>query len=234
MNENMVDFGWVYLKKFSDQSLKSKFYQESEHKPEMLQVIKGILAHAMDPEKITVAERWMLGEHLDIEDLIYLGIENDLSMPFMAEEMLKVIATYLKNGVILMFDDIDKTYDSFNTFGALDDDEDIDDDDTGPLPSSPASVSNEQPSFFSLLYTLGEQIRNIKMVITLQEENCESFMRKFPRPSKIAIHPGLDIPSYTPQDTKHYYLTAIEAYMKKHGSSSCPRKTVLSFNRRND
>ena len=52
----------------------------------------------------------MLGEHLDIEDLIYLGIENDLSMPFMAEEMLKVIATYLKNGVILMFDDIDKSY----------------------------------------------------------------------------------------------------------------------------
>ena len=55
---------------------------------------------------------------------------------------------------------------------------------------------NEQPSFFSLLYTLGEQIRNIKMVITLQE-NSEKLCANFHDLQRIAIHPGLDIPSYT-------------------------------------
>lgn len=197
-------------------------YQTSENKNQTEQVIKIIIAHAMDPEKTPIAERWLLGENMDVDDLAFLGIDGDLSDLFMAEEAIKLIVNHLNNGIILMFDDLDKTYHQYNKSSYIEegaeDEEEI------------LAQSGDQPSFFYLLNHIIEQVRNLKIVITLQKEKKEEFLQMFPKSSRVAIHWGLEIPKYTLQDTKQYFIDAIALYRRKNRLDEIPSNPYFPLN----
>ena len=72
-------------------AMESMRYKWSYHQDELEECMRIIIAHSMDPEKMALAERWLLGEIMDTEELFYLGIQKNLSSPYMAEELLKLI-----------------------------------------------------------------------------------------------------------------------------------------------
>ncbi|MHA1820908.1 MAG: hypothetical protein ACTSU2_16805 [Promethearchaeota archaeon] len=75
--------------------------------------IKVLVQYNLNRNKMAIAERWLLGEQMDEEDLFILGVNEDLSGEYMAETMLKIIIEHYKKGVLFLFDDFDKASDEF-------------------------------------------------------------------------------------------------------------------------
>ncbi|MBD3254377.1 MAG: hypothetical protein GF383_04750 [Candidatus Lokiarchaeota archaeon] len=67
-----------------------------------------ITAHQLDPYKKIEAERWLLGELMDIKELSRLNLLYDLKHKEYAKTMLKLIIQYSKLKTVLFIDDFDQ------------------------------------------------------------------------------------------------------------------------------
>ena len=71
-------------------------------------VINAITSHQLDPYKKVEAERWLLGELMDIRDLSHLNILYDLKRKSYAYTMLKIIIENSELRSVLFIDDFEK------------------------------------------------------------------------------------------------------------------------------
>jgi Cdc6-like AAA superfamily ATPase len=210
-------FRLMNTEKILESALKSPDYERSVHKKEFEQCLKVIIAHAMDSERLTVAERWLLGDNLDADDLFFLGVENDLSHPHIAEELFHIIVDYIPEGILLIFDDIDKNWQRYNIYSENGDEEDWTEcSDPNCDSNSPVSDSQSQSTFFDRIVEIIESIRNIKVILTMHGDNVQAILSKFPPKSRSSIRAPLYLPEFTFEDAKDYYLDALGQYQKKH------------------
>jgi len=94
------------VQKYAFEQLSNK-YKEVE--PETLKdVINGITIHQLDPYKKIEAERWLLGELMDVKELSMLNLTHDLRKGKNAYLMLKLLVENSKSGTILFIDDFGK------------------------------------------------------------------------------------------------------------------------------
>jgi hypothetical protein len=169
----------------------------------------------MDPEKMATAERWLLGSIMDNDELFYLGVESDLKTNFMAEELLRLLLTYFDDNIILMFDDLDKSWVRYNPYYM--DQEELDWTDCTDESKESDSVSEkktEKKTFFSQLHHL-LLLKNIKIVFTMQKENEDEFFLNFMNMGNTDLAYPLEIPSFTKEDTKEFFLEAMKGYFVK-------------------
>ena len=205
--------------KILSQAIETSHYRQSKHKTQLIECMKIILAHSMDPEKSYIAERWLLGQIMDADELFYLDVENNLSAEYMAEELLKIILNHIEEGIILMFDDLDKNWRHYSAFDMKSDDDDYDwtvsNEDSE---DSEKNQSNElsDPTIFEELAKIVEDNKNLKIIFTLQQENLEQLMMKFPRISQELIHTPIILPAYSANDSTQYYLAALRYYREKY------------------
>ncbi|NVM35798.1 MAG: hypothetical protein HWN81_09395 [Candidatus Lokiarchaeota archaeon] len=81
---------------------------EFENKESIMDVINAITAHQLDPYKKIEAERWFLGEVIDIRELSRLNLKRDLRERNNAYTMLKVLVENAMVNSVLFIDDFEK------------------------------------------------------------------------------------------------------------------------------
>jgi len=204
-----------------DQAKKTSSFNNSKHQPQLEQVMIVIITHAIDPERSPIAERWLLGDIMDYDELSFLGVENNLSSKYMAEELLHLFTEYLVDGINIMFDDIDKNWERYSKFdnsdiGFYDEFEDT--------YETLTVVEDEEiiPDFFEQIVKLLKRNKKIKIIISMQTENKKEILSKFPEDSKFLINEPIEIFNFSTKDTKDYYLESLELYRKKHDLSPIP------------
>ncbi len=88
---------------------------ESDEKVALQDVITGITTHQLDSYKKIDAERWLLGEIMNIKELTHLNMMHDLTKNRNAYLMLKMLIENSKLGTILFIDDFESIVKSYST-----------------------------------------------------------------------------------------------------------------------
>jgi len=102
-------FHVVDIEKVKQVAFKQLSIKYSEIEPETLKdVINGITIHQLDPYKKIGAERWLLGELMDVKELSTLNLSHDLRKGKNAYLMLRILIENSKSGTILFIDDFEK------------------------------------------------------------------------------------------------------------------------------
>ncbi|WP_371804257.1 hypothetical protein [Candidatus Lokiarchaeum ossiferum] len=186
-------------------------YKWSKYPKELEDCIRAIIIHAMDPEASHLAERWLLGEIMDSDELFFLGIENNLSAKVVAEELLKLIADYLDDGIYLIYDDLDKNWVNFSHI------QDIDDDWANSLEEDSPDVSSSSTdiSFFEQLVQVLNELNKVKIVFTMDYSSKDEILSHFPESIADFISPIIPLNNFSSRDTKQYYKEALKLYLKK-------------------
>jgi len=204
-----------------DQAKKTSSFNNSKHQPQLEQVMIIVITHAIDPERSPIAERWLLGDIMDYDELSFLGVENNLSSKFMAEELLHLFTEYLVDGINIMFDDIDKNWERYSKFdntdvGFYDEFEDT------YQTLTVVEDEGEIPDFFEQIVNLLKRNKKLKIIISMQTENKDEILSKFLEDSKYLVNKPIEILNFSTKDTKDYYLESLELYRKKHGLLPIP------------
>lgn len=79
-----------------------------EHKTAIMDIINALTAHQLDPYKKIEAERWFLGEVIDIRELSRLNLNHDLRGRNHSYTMLKVLVENSIVNSVLFIDDFEK------------------------------------------------------------------------------------------------------------------------------
>ena len=79
-----------------------------ENKTAIMDVINALTAHQLDPYKKIEAERWFLGEVIDIRELSRLNLKHDLRERNNSYTMLKVLVENAMVSSVLFIDDFEK------------------------------------------------------------------------------------------------------------------------------
>jgi hypothetical protein len=110
-------FGFFHIvdtKKIKQSALKMINHKfEEDEKTALHDIITGITTHQLDPYKKIEAERWLLGEIMDIRELTRLNMMNDLTKNRNAYVMLKLLIENSKLGTILFIDDFESIVKSY-------------------------------------------------------------------------------------------------------------------------
>jgi hypothetical protein len=207
------------IQKILAKAKETKRFVNSIHKQELEQCMKVIISHAIDTEKMPIAERWLLGDKIEVDNLNFLEVEKDLSFPFMAEEIFKLIVDCLPEGPILIFDDIDKNWTRYNIYPRNDEEEPdwTEPSSQAPIELNTSSSSAQTPlSFFEQLTTILDNIHKIKIIITLHMDNIDTILSKFPANWQYTLRSPIYLPPFKPEDAKEYFLMALSQYRKKY------------------
>ena len=207
--------------KVLDQAKKTSTFKNSSHQPQLEEVMIVIISHAIDPERSPIAERWLLGDIMDIDELFFLGVENNLSAKFMAEELLHLLSDDLEDGINIMFDDIDKNWQRYRKFDHSNDDFYDEFDDTYQTLTVVEEEDNV-PDFFEQIVNLLKRNKRIKIIISMQTENKDELLSKFPEEANYLINEPIKIANFSTKDAKEYYFEAIKLYRKNHNLSPIP------------
>ncbi len=185
-------------------------FQECTHKSQLEECMKMVILHAIDAEKSQTAERWLLGQQMDAEDLFYLGIENNLSAKFMTEELLRLISPYLDQGVVLIYDDLDKNWIRYNSRDFFDEEED----DMDRSERIEQGI-NQNKQLFNDFYQVLQANPRLKLIFTMHSENQSEFLSQFPINLKEMMTDTVQLPQFQNEDIKDYFQAAIQEYGRK-------------------
>jgi hypothetical protein len=103
-------FGFFQIpdaEKVKEQAFKN-WEKEFENKDALMEAITAITAHQCEPDKKLEAERWLIGDLMDIRDLSRLNLKHDLRKRTIAFTMLKVLVENLKKESVLFVDDFER------------------------------------------------------------------------------------------------------------------------------
>lgn len=95
------------IEKVKHQAYK-KWSRKFDDKDALMDVITAITAHQCDPYKKVEAERWLIGDLMDVRDLSRLNLKYDLRKRNIAFTMLKVLIENLKKESVLFIDDFER------------------------------------------------------------------------------------------------------------------------------
>jgi hypothetical protein len=85
-----------------------KWAHKFENKDVLNDIITAIIAHQLEPYKKIEAERWLIGELMDFQELSRLNLKHDLRKRAYAYAMLKVLIENLNKRSVLFIDDVEK------------------------------------------------------------------------------------------------------------------------------
>lgn len=85
-----------------------KWSHNFENKDVLNDIITAIIAHQLEPYKKIEAERWLIGELMDVRELSRLNLKHDLRKRVYSFAMLKVLIENLNKRSVLFIDDVEK------------------------------------------------------------------------------------------------------------------------------
>lgn len=204
-------------------------FQKSAHSMELEDCMRIIITHAIDPDKSHYAERWLLGDVMDPDELYYLGVSNNLNAPFIAKELLHLILQFLPEGLLLIIDDLDESWARYNS------PEFIEDDWTQSYVTSSEEteiVTTEIPEFFREISQLFLDFPNLHLLCTFKPKNEKEILTYFsPIIQSNSLVTSIILPNFSLEDLKEYYKLAIRNYCKENHLLSRDISSLFPFSR---
>ncbi len=193
---------------------------EDYDKESLTQCVNVTVQHLMNNDKSQIAERWLLGQLMDVEDLFLINATEDLSKESMAKTMLKLIVEHHTQDVVLLFDDLDKAAKEFDSLSAFCDNGE----DSNWAGDLNKGCDENEPDYgdFALLeelFKLMKDIDNLKIVVTLGQEESGKFIKWFESKqgqSSVHIADPLYLGPITLKDAYDLYFSRLKNFCLKY------------------
>jgi len=201
---------------------------EAEEKVALNDVITGITTHQLDPYKKIEAERWLLGEIMDIKELTHLNMMHDLTKNRNAYVMLKLLIENSKLGTILFIDDFESILKSYTS---EDDKEEVFD------PSwlygkedSPEEILSQKVLRRVLKL---QKINGLRIIITLKSESLldevKTAISKIDKEVIPYIKDPLFLSEFKEIDIYEFYIETIKNFLENGNFAKIPDATFEGY-----
>ncbi len=236
------------------ESTKKQYEGKTDHLDELVDCITVIVKYAMDRNRFKLCERWILGDYINFEDLLYIGVKRDLSAPHMAKEMLKLLLEGLKSSIVIMIDDFLKAaarYDEEIIEQSQQNDDDTDDEEDEfdefnefsaennknnyiILQEASANIQNTQEeaqmSMYNRLKELIQEFKGIKLILTMHLEELQPFLNRIPEELKGHVNVPFILQPFTRDDMKWFYIESMNRFCKTHRISKVSENPYFPLN----
>jgi hypothetical protein len=207
------------IKQNALQMIDDKF--ELDEKIALNDVITGITTHQLDPYKKIEAERWLLGEIMNIKELTHLNMMHDLTKNRNAYVMLKLLIENSKLGTILFIDDFESIV---KTYPSQEEKEEVFDRSwLYGKDNSPDEILSQK--LLRRVLKL-QKINRLRLIITLKSNNSLEEIKK--RISKIDeaiisdIKDPLYLSNFTESDVYEFYTKNIKNFLETRNFTKIP------------
>lgn len=231
-----------------------KLYEgTTDHLDELVDCITVIVKYAMDRNRYKLCERWLLGDYINFEDLLYIGVKRDLSAPHMAKEMLKLLLEGLKSSIVIMIDDFLKAaarYDEEILEVSHQDDVFDDEDDEFDILNDSSAENNKnnyiilqetsvieqttqedyQLPIYERLKELIQEFKGIKLILTMHLEELQPFLNKIPEELKQHVNVPFVLQPFTREDFKWFYIESMNRFCQIHRISKVSENPYFPLN----
>ena len=196
------------IKKTALENWSDKF----EKKEALMDAITAITTHQLDPFNKIEAERWLLGELMDVRVLSRLNLKNDLRKRDNAFVMLKILIENLNKESILFIDDFERIISIMNP---------IDDEAEEIFDPSWLYGNKQSPDKYAAEKTFDKilellSIKGLKIIITLKSlEYFDEIKKKIEEKDKnllVLVKNPLDMPGLKEEDVFHLYKEYLDLF----------------------
>lgn len=194
-----------------------KWENKYKDKEALKDIITAITAHQLEPYKKTEAERWLIGELMDVRDLSRLNLKQDLRKRTHAFTMLKVFIENSNKKSVLFLDDFEKVLPIHESFYESDeqteDIEEVFDPRWFGTKKVPENYSKEKT--FDKILEL-RKIRGLKIIISLKSiEHFEELKKKIREKNRkllLMLKKPLIMSDFKEGDIFHFYKENLELF----------------------
>lgn len=207
------------IEKVKDQAYKN-WSKEFDDKDALMEVITAITAHQCDPYKKLEAERWLIGDLMDVRDLSRLNLKHDLRERNIAFTMLKVLIENLKKKSVLFIDDFERIVSikkpAYEAGDDIDEIEEIFDPRWFGIRQTPETYSSEK--VLDKILDL-HKIRGLRIIITLKsggyiDEMKKKIEHKNPK-LLLMLKKPLIMPNFIEADVFQFYKNYLDFFFTR-------------------
>ena len=151
--------------------------------------VKAFVTYQLDKNKKALAERWLLGEDLEDEDLSELGINSVLEEDDTCLSMIKIITENLDRVLILYFDEIESPY---RMLGEV-----------------------AERKFLEILKRLYNEVKGLVITIAVLKEIWPRIIEIADAPLRSRMEPEQDLKPFSLNDLKIFFSKSMEVFWEE-------------------
>jgi hypothetical protein len=145
--------------------------------------VKALVIYDLDRERRALAERWLLGEDLDEEELDTLGINSVIEEDDVCLAIIKLLSEHIDETIILYFDELESPY---RMHGEL-----------------------AERKFLEVLKRLYNEVKNLVIVIAVLKEIWPRIIEIADAPLRSRWEPEQELSKWTFDDLKLYFAKSM-------------------------
>ena len=148
--------------------------------------VKALVTYQLDKSKKALAERWLLGEDLQPEELSELGINSVVEEDDVCLAMIKIITENLDRVLILYFDELESPY---RMLGEV-----------------------AERKFLEILKRLYNEVKGIVIIIAVLKEIWPRILEIADAPLRSRMEPEQDLKPFSLNDLKIFFSKSMEVF----------------------
>ncbi|MFX0043213.1 MAG: hypothetical protein ACFE8L_09895 [Candidatus Hodarchaeota archaeon] len=151
--------------------------------------VKAFVTYQLDKNKKALAERWLLGEDLEDEELSEIGINSVLEEDDTCLSMIKIITENLDRVLILYFDELESPY---RMLGEV-----------------------AERKFLEILKRLYNEVKGLVITIAVLKEIWPRIIEIADAPLRSRMEPEQDLKPFSLNDLKIFFSKSMEAFWEE-------------------
>ncbi len=148
--------------------------------------VKALVTYQLDKNKKALAERWLLGEDLEDEELETLGINSVLEEDDVCLALIKIITENLDRVLILYFDELESPY---RYLGEV-----------------------AERKFLEILKRLYNEVKSLVIIIAVLKEIWPRIIEIADAPLRSRMEPEQDLKPFSLNDLKIFFSKSMESF----------------------
>jgi len=148
--------------------------------------VKALVTYQLDKSKKPLAERWLLGEDLEDEELGELGINSVLEEDDVCLAMIKIITENLDRVLILYFDELESPYRMLGEAAEI--------------------------KFLEILKRLYNEVKGLVIIIAVLKEIWPRIIEIADAPLRSRMEPEQELKPFSLNDLKIYFSKSMEVF----------------------
>ncbi|MBD3196703.1 MAG: hypothetical protein GF317_16725 [Candidatus Lokiarchaeota archaeon] len=148
--------------------------------------VKALVTYQLDKNKKALAERWLLGEDLEPEELAELGINSVLEDDDICLAMIKIITDNLDRVLILYFDELESPYRMLGEAA--------------------------ERKFLEVLKRLYNEVKGLVIVVAVLKEIWPRILEIADQPLRSRMEPEQELKPFSLNDLKIFYSKTMEVF----------------------
>jgi hypothetical protein len=151
--------------------------------------VKALVTYQLDKNKKSLAERWLLGEDLEDEELSEIGINSVLEEDDVCLAMIKIITENLDRVLILYFDELESPYRMLGEAAEM--------------------------KFLEILKRLYNEVKGLVIIIAVLKEIWPRIIEIADAPLRSRMEPEQELKPFSLNDLKIYFSKSMETFWEE-------------------